>query len=330
MAAKDGTTNAVWSAPRQKVLVWEEPSRKQDDSTVCIKSPRKSPTRSHEPNESVDRITKRFRQAESRAEQARVRRNRDRYSRALEAFVWPGHRSLSSRERKFREILCDQPILQVRNLFKGDIGAQLRLDDLCRLERNGWLTGDVINWVIFSMIASFVENVRRSPDLVYSSDFVDFLRRPPCQTQQKAVRYWHWSSKSLEKGSGRRFNSYKRILVPFNVGTKHWCLAVLEPGHCRVNVYNSASGCLKEETREIAECLARYATDRSGSDKPWAVVQTSGLHQQENGYDCGVFVCAYVEALLTSKDPAVVVDQNSVTELRARLLIYALELAAKH
>lgn len=318
---------ALASTPRQKVLIWEEATKATDDNTAGVLTRPKARRRlSDSLSEQPEQRAKRSR----RAEEARIRRSSDKYSRALEAFVWPGHRSLSSRERKFREILCDGPILQVRNIFKGDLAAQLTFEELCRIEGKGWFTGDIINWAIFSMASSLVENARRSPDLVYSSDFVDFLRRPPCQAQQNAVRYWHWSSNSLQKGYGRRFLSYKRILVPLNVNSKHWCLAVIESEHYRVKVYNSASDYLKEETREKVESLARYATDRSGSDKSWPVVYAPGLAQQRNGYDCGVFVCAYVEALLADKDPALVVDGNSVTELRARLLLCALELAVKY
>ena len=223
-------------------------------------------------------------------------------------------------------------MLQVQNIFKGDVGAELRLEDLCRLENGQWLTGDVINWVVFSIANSRMtaSGVSKSPYLVYSTDFVRVLRASPSNERQKrVVRFWHWSEKSRIRGAGRRFGSYKQILIPFNVKDTHWCLAVLQPDRRLVSILNSSSNCLRHETVDIAKSLARYGGERSGQEEPWEILNVQDLAQQLNGFDCGVFVCAYVEALLSGKDPVTSVDCDSVKELRARLLVFALELSTK-
>ena len=303
----------------QKILVWTEPvdAAGQTSSTTKYNN--------RQTGESSLKAPARGR----RAEQARVRRRREKPLRSIEAFLWTNQRTYGVRERKIRDIARNYPVLQVQNIFKGDIAAELRLDDLCRLEKGQWLTGDVINWAIFSIATSLV-GLRKSPYLVYTTNFVSMLRKSPSNhQQQRSIRFWHWSERSRGRGTGKRFVSYKQILVPFNVKDRHWCLAVLEPEHRRVRIFNSAINCMKEETAEIAKSLAEYGSERSGMNATWEIADVRDLDQQQNGYDCGVFVCAYIETLLKDKDPVTSVNCDTVKELRARLLVLALEISTK-
>lgn len=263
-----------------------------------------------------------------RAEQARARRRRDRSLRSIEAFLWPLDRPFAVRERKIRDLLQHKPILEVENIFKGTTGAQLTLNDLTRLEGGRWLTGEIINWMIFSIASSVIEKTEQSPYLVYSTDFIRYLMSPHPH-QKKTIRHWHWSDEARQKGSGRRFESYKRVLVPFNVGESHWCLALLDVERRVVKVFDSYNQYMTRGTHEMATHLADYARERVSSRDAWIIRTVPNLAQQTNSYDCGVFVCAYVEALLTDQDP-LGINTDTVRALRARLLVLALELSVKH
>ena len=317
----------------QKVFTWDTPSRVREAGSATR---RQNLTTAESPSYSTGSATgsdvlvaRRAR----RAEQARARRRQEKPFQAVEAFLWPEARTFAVRERKVRDILNNKPILEANNVFKGTVGAQLSLDDICRLEPGRWLTGEVINWAMFS-IASGLESVKdRSPCLVYSTDFSSLLMAHHCGEPgplSKVLRKWHWSKEAQEKGCARRFESYDLIVVPFNVKDTHWCLLTLQPKVRVAKIYNSSVGCSIQETIEIARAIADYAQERVSSDETWIVRTMPGLVQQTNSYDCGVFVCAYVDALLNGRDPSKTVNNGTVRELRARLLIFALELSVKH
>lgn len=113
------------------------------------------------------------------------------------------------------------------------------------------------------------------------------------------------------------------VFFPFNIGNWHWALIVANMCEETIVFYDS----YKDE--DLKACTARknkyvkYVRDylveeeRRKSRKAscpieWAVVEVE-VPQQKNGYDCGICVLMFIEALLNADNIAEVTLKNAAT-----------------
>lgn len=89
------------------------------------------------------------------------------------------------------------------------------------------------------------------------------------------------------------------VFAPVNVHGNHWCLGVVNFTERRFEYYDSLQG----ESGDVLVFMRRYVVDEAaqyGSDfdlSGWTDHIPSDIPTQDNGYDCGVFMCKYAEYL---------------------------------
>lgn len=103
----------------------------------------------------------------------------------------------------------------------------------------------------------------------------------------------------------KSFNIFEQemVFIPINIGNAHWVLIVIFIILEKIEYYDSTGGggCATIYLNIILKYLEDEAKDKKTSSsfvkRNWNLVHRSDIPQQNNGYDCGVFVCIY--ALLT-------------------------------
>ncbi|KAM5568968.1 ubiquitin-like-specific protease ESD4 [Rosa sericea] len=108
----------------------------------------------------------------------------------------------------------------------------------------------------------------------------------------KAVRRW-----TTQKKLGYSLIDCDKIFVPIHKEI-HWCLAVINKRDQKFQYLDSLGG---RDTR-VMQLLARYYADevkeKSGKDidvSSWEFECVEDLPEQENGFDCGVFMIKYAD-----------------------------------
>ncbi|XP_075516303.1 ubiquitin-like-specific protease ESD4 isoform X1 [Primulina tabacum] len=160
------------------------------------------------------------------------------------------------------------------------------------LRPGGWLNDEVINL------------------------YVELLKEREKRETQKFLKCHFFNSffyKKLIAGGGYNFQSVRRwttikklgyslldcdkIFVPIHK-TNHWCLAVINKKDEKFQYLDS----LKGGDNKVIKMLARYyvdeVKDKSGEDidvSSWEEEFVEDLPEQENGYDCGMFMLKYVD-----------------------------------
>jgi len=102
--------------------------------------------------------------------------------------------------------------------------------------------------------------------------------------------------------------AYKRVIFPVNIRNVHWTMVLIDMEERKVYFYDSMSG----NGKEVADFVIRYLkdewADKKGRNFPF-IPFTQGkapkdLPQQNNGNDCGAFVCAFGECLARGLIPS--------------------------
>jgi sentrin-specific protease 1 len=100
------------------------------------------------------------------------------------------------------------------------------------------------------------------------------------------------------------------LIVPINLNNTHWVCAALWLQEKRIDYYDSLNGC---HGAELCNALIRYVHDEMQQKHPnsmgefdinsWSVNIRNGIIHQDNGYDCGVFICMYADYIIRNIDP---------------------------
>ncbi|KAG8857660.1 Smt3-specific protease [Tulasnella sp. 330] len=113
------------------------------------------------------------------------------------------------------------------------------------------------------------------------------------------------------------------VLIPINQGNAHWTSAAINFKKKRIEFYDSLG-----LSRPIVFERLRNYMDMEHMDKKktpfdfsgWVDFYTEEMPQQENGYDCGMFVCMVMEALSRGEEvDEFVFDQKNMPYLRQRV-----------
>ena len=110
------------------------------------------------------------------------------------------------------------------------------------------------------------------------------------------------------------------ILVPCNPGrSEHWFLLVVLPKEQKIVPLDSlASSFVKPTTESAIRKMWRLLKELSPQDLPmnewhFSCNTSRDITQQDNGFDCGVFVCRYTQCLLLASPS---VAKQSITAFR--------------
>lgn len=114
------------------------------------------------------------------------------------------------------------------------------------------------------------------------------------------------------------------IAVPVHANGNHWCLVWIDFRQRTIQLFDS----LREtRTVRVLEQMKQYLIDEMLSKRKaafdaqdWRLeAMTTGVPQQENTSDCGVFCCAFVEAL--SRGVPIRFTQQDIPWIRQKIVL---------
>jgi len=147
---------------------------------------------------------------------------------------------------------------------------------------------------------------------VFSSHFCSFLygveastKEQRCGNQEQPLAYNYSRVKEWAKRQNVDIFERDIVLLPVNLRGTHWALGVVDFRKKRFSLLDSL-GTSARNSSQFADAMLTYLTDehedKRGKPMPdveeWAVEEAQDMPQQENGYDCGVFMCRAAECLL--------------------------------
>ena len=111
---------------------------------------------------------------------------------------------------------------------------------------------------------------------------------------ETAARRW------AAKCPGGDILSLESIFVPVHVSNCHWAFAVITPENMTISYFDSLGGTGISYLRILRRFVIVGAGDRTDI-RMWRLREgnSSSMPQQENGFDCGVYMCAMVRFLAT-------------------------------
>lgn len=137
---------------------------------------------------------------------------------------------------------------------------------------------------------------------------------PKIEKSYKDTRLNKWTKK---------FDIFQKdvILIPVNHGNVHWTLAAINFKKKRIESYDSMG-----VYRDNVYKKLRYYLQEEHMDKKkrpfdftgWVDHYDEDTPQQENGFDCGVFTCQFMESLSRGVDEFAF-DQDDMPYIRDRM-----------
>lgn len=189
-------------------------------------------------------------------------------------------------------------LLSKRGVISKIAREQVTDSDLVRLRPNKWLNDEIINFygqLIMARAEDCKENSmsngrKRSLKVHYFNTF--FWSKLESEGYERA-RLAKWTKKI-------DIFSKDVVLIPVNHSNSHWTAAAINFRRKRIESYDSMG-----ITRENVFKLLRSYLDsehRNKKKKPfdftgWENYVLEDVPLQENGFDCGVFTCQFLEAL---------------------------------
>lgn len=189
------------------------------------------------------------------------------------------------------QVVGDLPLLPGRGL---DITAVT----LRSVVGNAWLLGDAI-----TAFCQRVQVEAAKPNRGVASAIT-------------GIRYF--LNPSLQKPKTYEAGYSEMYLVPVSLNNAHWVLYVVRPAKKTLQLLDSLRG---EPYAPVHQPLLAALNARSPQEPYTEVPPPSFLPQQQNGYDCGVFVCAYAYYLLTKERPPTQQELSNAMMPRVRRFI---------
>ncbi|KAG8951300.1 Smt3-specific protease [Tulasnella sp. 424] len=114
------------------------------------------------------------------------------------------------------------------------------------------------------------------------------------------------------------------ILIPVNLGNAHWTCAAINMKKKRIEYYDSMGSQrpkVYQILRDYLEKEHKAKKSKSFNFDGWQNYWSEETPQQENGYDCGVFTCMFMEGLSRGEEAEdFVFEQSNMPYLRLRML----------
>ncbi|KAF8272288.1 hypothetical protein EI94DRAFT_1566544, partial [Lactarius quietus] len=225
-------------------------------------------------------------------------------------------------------------LLEKRGPIAKVASMQVTDTDLGRLRPGTWLNDEIINFygqLILERSTSHprntnAKNCMRSEkgsilNVHYFNSF--FFEKLVREGYQKA-RLAKWTKK---------FDLFSKdvALIPINHGNSHWTAAAINFRRRRIESFDS----MGVKRQDVFDKLLREYVDLEHQNKKakpfdwtgWVDYCPRDTPQQENGYDCGVFTCQFLEALSRGVDSPFNFTQRNMAYLRRRMI---LEIARTH
>ncbi|KAI3692237.1 hypothetical protein L6452_32048 [Arctium lappa] len=161
------------------------------------------------------------------------------------------------------------------------------------LRPRAWLNDEVIN--IYLELLKEREN--REPQKFlkchfFNTFFYKKLVSGRTGYDYKSVRRW-----TTQKKLGYGLLECDKIFVPIHKEI-HWCLAVINKKEGKFQYLDSLGGADKKVLRVLAKYITDEVKDKTGKDidiTSWEQEFVTDLPNQENGFDCGMFMIKYAD-----------------------------------
>lgn len=191
----------------------------------------------------------------------------------------------------------------VVSAFSIDISSR----DLLTLSDGLWLNDNVIDF--------YLSLVSESSDQVYcwTTHFFSTLKSKGYQ----GVARW---------AKRRKINvtEKKKVIVPINIMSTHWAVAVIDNEAKQIRYHDSLSS---SGNRNAVELLAQYM--RKEAERllvpllEYQLMPNAKTPQQQNGYDCGVFTCTVAKYIARNLDLSF--SQKDMKTIRRRMAYEIIE-----
>ncbi|XP_023210191.1 sentrin-specific protease 1-like [Centruroides sculpturatus] len=178
--------------------------------------------------------------------------------------------------------------------------------DMETLAGLNWLNDEIINFYMnLLMERSKLDNF----PTVYA--FNTFFYTKLLNSGHSALKRWTRKVDIFE---------YDMLLIPVHMGM-HWCLAVIDFRHKKIQYYDSMGG----QNDECLNALRTYLQDERMDKKKeefdmsgWALETVKNIPHQMNGSDCGMFALKYAEYI--TRDAKINFTQGHMPYFRRRMV----------
>ncbi|CAH0700281.1 unnamed protein product [Spodoptera exigua] len=180
-------------------------------------------------------------------------------------------------------------------------------EDLETLSRDKWLNDKIINFYM-NLIMQRSKERKDLPKLYATNTF--FYHKLKC-SGYNGVKSW---TKEVD------IFAYDVIVVPVYLGN-HWCVSFINFRKRKIEYLDSRVQ--KNDSHTCLDALLQYLKnehqDRKGvpfDDNGWETKVREDIPQQRNNYDCGIFMCTFVE--FSSRNAAYTFTQAHMPYLRRK------------
>ncbi|KAJ6627134.1 hypothetical protein B0H10DRAFT_1995609 [Mycena sp. CBHHK59/15] len=215
-------------------------------------------------------------------------------------------------------------LLNKRGVISKYAREQVTDQDLVRLKPLKWLNDEIINFY-GAMILGRSDGCKENPVTTKKSD----KRKRPLDVHYFSTFFWTKLEKEgYEKGRLAKWTkkidifSKDAILIPVNHENIHWTGAAINFRRKRIESYDS----MHSERGRVFKLLRQYVDleHRNKKKAPfdftdWVDYTSPDTPQQENGFDCGVFTCQFLESLSRGEE-SFNFSQKDILYLRRRMI----------
>jgi len=193
-----------------------------------------------------------------------------------------------------------------------DIMSRSHSDSICRknfttLKPKKWLSDEVIHMFLHILVQSCRRKRNIHPDQTHLNihTFKSFFFTKLLQGNE--YNYGHVRRFSRSVHQGNIFN-LSRLLIPINVNNNHWALLDIHFESKKIEYLDSLGNSSGNYTMYALQYLKDEHLNKFNSPLPnlreWTLIDNNhNIPKQENGYDCGIFVCLFAEALANGEKP---------------------------
>ncbi|KAJ7357153.1 cysteine proteinase [Mycena albidolilacea] len=215
-------------------------------------------------------------------------------------------------------------LLQKSGVISKYAREQVNDQDIVRLKPLKWLNDEVINFY-GALILGRSESSKENP----TTNGKAGKGKKPLDVHYFSTFFWTKLEKEgYEKGRLAKWTkkidifSKDTILIPVNHGNVHWTAAAINFRQKRIESFDS----MLDDRSRVFKLLRQYVDleHRNKKKAPfdftgWEDYTSADTPMQENGFDCGVFTCQFLESLSRGVD-SFNFSQKDILYLRRRMV----------
>ncbi|MBW0500146.1 hypothetical protein O181_039861 [Austropuccinia psidii MF-1] len=192
-----------------------------------------------------------------------------------------------------------QEILQTRGKISQLPGAYCESHDIRKLKPKQWMNDEIATFygVMINLRSAEYEKKTQAGQAFEDEKFL----RAHCFSSFFMEKYDREGFKGVQRWS-KKFDLFQKdvIIFPVNIANAHWTCAAINLKNKRFEFYDSMGNrndSVLANLRDyiVNEALAKkkQVLDLSG----WIDFYPMNVPQQDNAYDCGIFVCQFMDSL---------------------------------